>query len=220
MSAVAVASVVLLPWSTSLAAGRGTSSEHGVEGLTMCYHIHYQQIYAAKEEEPWFSLSLCASCFMHGRQGAKCPFCHHGGGSKPPVVCYSGLVCVLLVGAKRHRNAVKSKTRLNFTQPPGDIDGQQTAIKREAGYHCPLGHSGLFDCSSTFGMLQRPSQTLLPAGSALKVLRSWRLSTCSVCFLIVSFSLKNSCCCFSSGGRGRDSNDTVDSERAVGHKPF
>lgn len=32
MPAVAVAGVVLLPWSTSLAASRDTSSEHGVEG--------------------------------------------------------------------------------------------------------------------------------------------------------------------------------------------
>lgn len=35
----AVASVVLLPWSTSLAAGRCTSSEHRVEGLTNCASI-------------------------------------------------------------------------------------------------------------------------------------------------------------------------------------
>lgn len=31
-------------------------------------------------------------------------------------------------------------------------------------------------------------------------------------FLIVSFALKHSCCCFSSGGRKGCSNDTVDSE--------
>lgn len=36
MSAVVVASVVLFPWSTSLAAGRASSSEHRVEGLTLC----------------------------------------------------------------------------------------------------------------------------------------------------------------------------------------
>lgn len=49
---------------------------------------------------------------------------------------------------------------------------------------------------------------------------TWRLSTCSICFFRVSFILKYSCSCFSSGGREGGSNDTVDSRRIAGRKPF
>jgi len=68
-------------------------------------------------------------------------------------------------------------------------------------------------------MLQSPNQILLPAGSVLKELRLWRLSTCSICFLVVSFILKQSCYCFFSGGREAGSNDTVDSQRVLGYEP-
>lgn len=63
--------------------------------------------------------------------------------------------------------------------------------------------------------IQSPNQILLPAGSALKELRPWKLSTCSVCFLVVSFMLKHLCDCFFSGGREGGSNDTVDSQKVT-----